>query len=77
MSSILEMLIQQNGGQIFDDSGAVAINSPQCAEALATIPGALNVGATDMRPITIDSTISGRRRNSDTTRFRVPGRSST
>lgn len=37
MSSVFEILIQQNGGQIFDDAGAVAINSPECAEALGVM----------------------------------------
>jgi lactose/L-arabinose transport system substrate-binding protein len=34
---MFEMLIQQNGGQIFDDQGRIAINSTQTREALATI----------------------------------------
>ena len=31
---MFEMLIQQNGGQVFDDAGRIAINSPQSREAL-------------------------------------------
>ncbi len=34
---MFEMLIQQNGGQVFDDQGRIAINSPQTRQALATI----------------------------------------
>ena len=34
---MFEMLIQQNGGQVFDDQGRIAINSPQTRQALALI----------------------------------------
>jgi lactose/L-arabinose transport system substrate-binding protein len=34
---MFEMLIQQNGGQIFDDQGRIAIDSPQTRQALGLI----------------------------------------
>src|SRR5207248_2092463 len=34
LSTMFELLIQQNGGQIFDSAGRIAINSPQCAQAV-------------------------------------------
>ena len=34
---MFEMLIQQNGGQVFDEQGRIAINSPQTRQALAVI----------------------------------------
>lgn len=34
---LFEMLIQQNGGQVFDDQGRIAINSPQTRQALALL----------------------------------------
>ena len=34
---MFEMLIQQNGGQVFDDQGRIAINSPQTRQALALL----------------------------------------
>lgn len=37
LGATFEMLIQQNGGQVFDDTGRIAINSRQSSQALATI----------------------------------------
>lgn len=37
LAQFLEILMQQNGGQIFDDEGRIAINSPQAEEALGVI----------------------------------------
>ncbi len=34
---MFEMLIQQNGGQVFDDQGRIAIDSPQAREALSVL----------------------------------------
>lgn len=37
MQGMFELLIQQNGGQIFDDQGRIAVNSPQGSQALDII----------------------------------------
>lgn len=37
LRSMFELLIQQNGGQVFDAEGRLAINTPQAREVLATI----------------------------------------
>lgn len=42
--SMFEMLIQQNGGQIFDDEGRIALHSAQCEQAIRVIQGCLESG---------------------------------
>jgi lactose/L-arabinose transport system substrate-binding protein len=37
LGMMFEILIQQNGGQVFDDQGRIAINSPQTRQALEII----------------------------------------
>lgn len=37
LGSMFEMLIQQNGGQVFDDAGRIAVHSRQSDQVLATI----------------------------------------
>ena len=37
LRQMFELLIQQSGGQVFDDQGRIAINSPQTRQALAVI----------------------------------------
>jgi lactose/L-arabinose transport system substrate-binding protein len=44
LSTVFELLIQQNGGQIFDSEGRVAINSPKCAQALEVMHGIVQAG---------------------------------
>ena len=44
LARFFEMLIQQNLGQIFDDDGRLAINSPQSAQVLETITRLLRSG---------------------------------
>lgn len=39
-----EILIQQDGGQIFDEQGRVAINSPQCVQALEVMHKIVQAG---------------------------------
>ena len=36
-ASIFDVLIQENGGQVFDNEGRIAINSPECLHALDVI----------------------------------------
>jgi lactose/L-arabinose transport system substrate-binding protein len=44
LSTVFELLIQQNGGQVFDSEGRVAINSPQCAQALEVMHRIVQAG---------------------------------
>jgi len=46
LNSLFELLIQQTGGQIFDDEGRVAIDSPQCRQALEIIRHVREAGIT-------------------------------
>src|SRR5258708_11609495 len=44
LSTVFELLIQQNGGQVFDSEGRVAINSPQCAQAVEVMHKIVQAG---------------------------------
>ncbi|MBM4019784.1 MAG: sugar ABC transporter substrate-binding protein [Planctomycetes bacterium] len=37
LGPMFEILLQQNGGQVFDEEGRIAVNSPQSAQVLATL----------------------------------------
>ena len=44
MQGIFEILMQQNGAQVFDDKGRIAINSPEARQVLSLIKRLLNSG---------------------------------
>ncbi|GMV91720.1 MAG: sugar ABC transporter substrate-binding protein [Candidatus Hydrogenedentota bacterium] len=46
VSAMFEILMQQNGGQVFDDQGRVAIDSGQTREVLAVLESMLTAGIT-------------------------------
>jgi len=46
LSIMFEIMIQQNGGQLFDKDGAIAVNSPQCLAALRILRKMYESGVT-------------------------------
>ncbi len=44
LGAMYEILIQQNGGQLFDEQGRIAINSPQSIQALGVLKRLLDAG---------------------------------
>jgi len=51
LGMMYEILLQQNGGQVFDDEGRIALNSPQSEEVLATLGRLLESGICSRIPI--------------------------
>ena len=48
---MFETLIQQNGGQIFDDRGRIIVNSPQCLQVVKLLERMLKAGITLNEPL--------------------------
>ncbi|HZT41164.1 MAG TPA: sugar ABC transporter substrate-binding protein [Chthonomonadaceae bacterium] len=44
LATMYQLLIQQNGGQVFDDNGRIAVNSPQSRQALGVLRRMLQAG---------------------------------
>ena len=44
LMSMFEILIQQNGGQVFDDLGRIAVNSPQALQVMRVLKAMLDAG---------------------------------
>lgn len=44
LAALYEILLQQNGGQLFDEQGRIAVNSPQSEQVLATLKRLLDSG---------------------------------
>jgi lactose/L-arabinose transport system substrate-binding protein len=44
LGAMYEILLQQNGGQLFDDQGRIAVNSPQSMQVLAVLRRLLESG---------------------------------
>ena len=51
LASMFEMLIQQNGGQIFDDNGRIIVNSPQCLQVVELLERMLKAGIIVNEPL--------------------------
>ncbi len=50
LTEMFEIMIQQNGGQIFDGQGQIAINSPQCLQVMNLLRRMLESGITSNEP---------------------------
>lgn len=46
VSTLFEILLQQNGGQVFDDQGRIAIDSPQSREVMAVLESMITADIT-------------------------------
>ncbi|MBN1345779.1 MAG: sugar ABC transporter substrate-binding protein [Phycisphaerae bacterium] len=44
LAAMFEILLQQNGGQLFDEQGRIAVNSPEAAQVLGVLKRLLDAG---------------------------------